>query len=299
MELKVRLLSAQGEQDQAMKVLDGWVGTKKEKDPTVFAAAAGLSEQLGDVVAAERYYRLYATKAKGAEGTLMLARFLGRQKNGLAEAIECCRRAWRNSPVDEVAATLMTVLRTSRPRDEDFQLEEGELQVAKERESRPILELSLAAIHEMRGKYDEAEKIYRQVLARDVNNPIALNNLAWVLALQNRNNEYALELITSAYGQLGPIAELLDTRGVIYFNLRDSKLAIRDLEDVTQRPEVQPGLKATCEFHLARAYHQVGYDESARAALKRSRIAGLDREKLPAPERLAYDKLSGELGVTP
>jgi tetratricopeptide (TPR) repeat protein len=296
MELKVRLLHAQGNQADARRTLDQWVNKKKGEDPKVLPAAAGLCEQLRQMQAAEQYFREYAKKE--AEGILLLARFLGGQKGRLPEAIALCEQAWAKSPPDNVTAALMTILRAGTPTEVDLERAQAQLQAAAQKDPRPALLLSLAGIAELRGKYDDAEKIYVQVIAKDQNNPVALNNLAWLLALQNKAPDKAFELLKSALAQLGPIPELLDTRGMIYRTLGESKKAIADFREVTERPEAQPRLKATAWFHLALVYRQTNDEAAARSAFEESRKLGLTAEHLTPLERVSYNQLAAELHPT-
>jgi tetratricopeptide (TPR) repeat protein len=303
--MNVRLLFTQSKSepskhDEARDMLASWVKTNKEGDPSVMAAAAGLCEQLSQFRLAEEYYRDYANDPKAAEGTLLLARFLGRQKDSLSEAIELCKKAWANSPPDEVAGALMTILRSGTPSEIDLQRAKDQLQAAIQKENRPALVLSLAGIAELRGKHEEAEQIYLQVLAGNRNNPVALNNLAWVLALQNRDPNQVLEalkLVNSAMALLGPIPELLDTRGVIFHKLGEVEKAIKDLQEVTQRPEAQQRLKATAWFHLALIYRQTMDEESARRAFEESKKLGLTPDQLTPLERATHKELAKELGI--
>ena len=82
-----------------------------------------------------------------------------------------------------------------------------------------MTQVQLASGYEKEGKVEEAIQHYRQALAADPNNVLALNNLAWILATASqhklRDGEEAVQLATQAVvltDFLLPI--LLETLGV-------------------------------------------------------------------------------------
>src|SRR5207247_8902970 len=55
----------------------------------------------------------------------------------------------------------------------------------------------MAGLRSLQQKYDEAEKIYRQILQQDPRSALARNNLAWLLAARDgkpRSEEHTSEL---------------------------------------------------------------------------------------------------------
>jgi tetratricopeptide (TPR) repeat protein len=295
-ELRVRLLAAKGERGQAVDIVRSWV--KAKNDASVTAGAAGLCEQIGGFDAAEEFYRSYAAQMKGVEGISLLARFLAR-RDRLAEALDTCEAAWTRDPGDAIAVVSLAVLKAGKPREEDLRRVEAQVQAALRKEKRANLLLCLGGLAELRGRYDDAENIYRQVLEMDFRNAVAANNLAWVLALRGRSLDEALQLVKGAIDQLGPLPEMLDTRGLIYVSRGDAANAIADLTEVCQRADPSSSLRASGSFHLARALYHQGDLDKARDALEKSKTAGLNPECLPAPERASYAKLAADLGMTP
>lgn len=75
-----------------------------------------------------------------------------------------------------------------------------------------------AALHNALGDIAAAQASYEQAIARDGNNPIALNNLAYLLGRKGQHLEYALQLAQNA-GQILPDSdEVRDT--LVYVSLR-------------------------------------------------------------------------------
>src|SRR5262249_22961158 len=143
--------------------------------------------------------------------------------------------------------------------------------------------MHLAGLRQLQQKYSEAEQLYRHILLRNNRNPIAMNNLAWLIALENGNKEEALDLINRAIELVGPVAELLDTRAVINLMRGKPELAIGDL-----RTALDEAPSATRYFHLARAQLETKNLRAAQASLKDAKELHLTRESIHPLEQQAY-----------
>lgn len=89
--------------------------------------------------------------------------------------------------------------------------------------------LALAGIYERQNANEKAVEVYRQIVAADPRNVIALNNLAYALSVRLNRVEEALPFAERAAG-IAPIAESLDTLGWIHSLLGDNQTASRHLE---------------------------------------------------------------------
>lgn len=87
-------------------------------------------------------------------------------------------------------------------------------------------------------------------MAGDLHNRIAVNNLAWSLALNDGATSEASALITQAIEFHGVQAALLGTCAVIYLLMGKTDLAITDASAAVADTPI-----ATCQFHFARAYY--------------------------------------------
>ena len=90
------------------------------------------------------------------------------------------------------------------------------------------------------------------------------NNLAWLLALKDDQGKEALVDIDNAIKLVGPLPDYLDTRGVIYLNLKKTQDAIKDLQSAVEADPSPPKL-----FHLAQAYLQANNRERGQVLLER------------------------------
>jgi Flp pilus assembly protein TadD len=123
---------------------------------------------------------------------------------------------------------------------------------------------------------------------------IPLNNLAFLVALQNSTLDGALDLVNRAISRRGPAAELLDTRGFVYTKLGDSRHAIEDLKQACRLDPAGPKY-----FHLTQAYLLANNKQAAIDAFTKARAQGLTPENLHALEVSAYqDALRTLKGTT-
>ncbi len=109
--------------------------------------------------------------------------------------------------------------------------------------------VALAAIQDRLEQYDEEEASYRRALALDDGTRIdALNNLAYLLALRNKDLPEAQSLVGKAIALSGPRTSLLDSRAVVELAAGQSDAALADLQAA-----VSDGAAPVHLFHLARA----------------------------------------------
>jgi tetratricopeptide (TPR) repeat protein len=102
------------------------------------------------------------------------------------------------------------------------------------------LMLTWAEYLQLTGENSAAVVVYREVLRREPDNVLALNNLAWTLSLDRKDPDKvreSLALIQHAIDLAGPLDELLDTRARILFESGQSEAGLRDMcEAVNEAP---------------------------------------------------------------
>ena len=136
-------------------------------------------------------------------------------------------------------------------------------------------------------RYEEARPYLERSLELDPENPLALNNLAFVLAELGTDLDRALTLAQKATSLLPDNPDLTDTLALVYIRRRLNDNAITLLRELTAKyPE-----RAAFRYHLGLAYHQNGDREQARREFKAALAAGLD-QRAAAHAR----KLLAELG---
>lgn len=108
--------------------------------------------------------------------------------------------------------------------------------LAEEPDSIPLL-LNRAEFLALRHDMPAAIAGFEKVLEKEPKNVIALNNLAWLLAVEPATAEKALGLVARATREGGLTGELLDTRARVQITLKQFDAAERDLaEAISHEP---------------------------------------------------------------
>jgi FimV-like protein len=132
-----------------------------------------------------------------------------------------------------------------------------------------ILIQKASALHSM-GKKKEAEAEYQKVLRLAPGNAMALNNLAYLYAEENKGLPQALAYATRAF-MLAPQNDFVrDTLG--YVLLRNGK-AEQGMRMLRKASESSPK-NATIMYHLALAYKETGDQAKATETLQRALALG-------------------------
>ncbi|MGI9177295.1 MAG: hypothetical protein ACR2IT_05500, partial [Pirellulales bacterium] len=157
-----------------------------------------------------------------------------------------------------------------------------------------VIQLLEAELFALEGRPGEAEKIYRALLASTemdgMQKAIVSNNLAFHLAKSETAAE-AKTLIEAAISELGPLPDLLDTRGMIRLAAGENREAVADFEEAILQPSDVKFL------HLAWAQLQTGDQSAATASLEAGRRRGLEMSRLSAEDKERLSKLQDALGV--
>jgi len=128
----------------------------------------------------------------------------------------------------------------------------------------PAVYLRKALTMEMAGRRTETRPIYEQILKLAPDNPFALNNLAYIMAENDKDLDQALTFAQKAKQQLPDNLDVADTLGWIYLkkNLNDDAIKVfRDL--LQKKPE-----HVTWRYHLAMALFMKGDRLQARKELE-------------------------------
>ncbi|MFL5240814.1 MAG: tetratricopeptide repeat protein [Gemmataceae bacterium] len=288
LELRARLLKAQGKESEAAARLTSQMSVQ---EPGQMLELARLFEELDFAPSAEPLYRRYAEHSKDPQGSLLLARYLGRI-NKLDEALNLCSQAWLTCPPEAVGNASLAVLHSAAVKDDRSLAVKRLLQAAiqKNPNSNGLL-VCLADLEDLSGQHAQAVRLYREILKRDPYHPEALNNLAWLIAYHKGSEEESLRLVNQAMEQLGPIPELLDTRAVAYLGLEQADRALEDLNDAASSKSVDKKTMASIKFHLARALLMENKRQEATKAFQAAQQAGLKFEELHPYERDGWQEL--------
>ncbi|MBX9788847.1 MAG: tetratricopeptide repeat protein [Pirellulales bacterium] len=301
--IKARLLSKQDKAAEAIALLRGQI--VRPLPPNQVPLLKTVAVQLIDLgrgstepdtynVAAEELLREYVSEVPN--DVLSLAEFLGR-RGDLDGAFDVMRQAIeRKLPIEPTTRLAMTLLNDYHAKATDAQFADAEKWLNQGLAADPndiALQLQLAQYYDLRGNYDEAVKVYRELKDREELDKFAritvYNNLAFILAVKDKNAKEAEPLIDQAIEATGlpsPVSELLDTRGVVKLAKGDLAGALEDLKGACE--SAPSGIKL---FHLAWAQHESRDDVSAAKTFEEAQKLGLNASTISALERPKFDEL--------
>lgn len=175
----------------------------------------------------------------------------------------------RSGELNQDAVRIVLRANAKRQRDENANVE-AELAKAVEMEPRLTgVAFEVASIEESRGEHDKAIARYRKILDVNPNDFLALNNLAYSLAVHKQNPREALPFAERAY-KVARLPAIADTLGWIRHLLGDNVAALPLVEQaVAGSPN-----NAELRFHLA-AVH-AGLKNMSRAAAELANVEKLD-----------------------
>jgi uncharacterized protein (TIGR03790 family) len=124
----------------------------------------------------------------------------------------------------------------------------------------------LATIYDQNRDFEKAEERYSRVLEMNPDNVLALNNLAYALAVRRNSAKEALPMAEKAYKLSNGNPSIADTLGWIYHltgnNIRASELLQEALRNASQTAEIH--------LHMAIVSADLGQTLQASAALERA-----------------------------
>lgn len=225
--LEVRYLAADKQPEAAVKK-----ATEIQR-PEI---AAMVLEQSGLVSQAEPFFRQFAEKEKTPQSRLGYIGYLGRSGN-LNRAWSELKSLWGDIPIQ--VAVGMTCEIWLHNASNASALEQSEMmgKIVEAANKDNTLAVYKAMALSLSGEQSAAIALNQEVLSRDPNNVVALNNQAFLLALHEKRYDDALVLIRRAIQQMGPVPSLLDTEGLILIHKEDYAQAVQLLRDaVTEDP---------------------------------------------------------------
>lgn len=126
--------------------------------------------------------------------------------------------------------------------------------------------LLLAMIDEKAGRSEEAISSYRKVVTKEPGNMVALNNLAYRLAVSHGASDEALQLAQKAKEMAPNNPAVDDTLGWAYYQKNLYPSAVKQLEIATAGTNPSP----IRLYHLAMAYQKAGNTAKARQTFDRA-----------------------------
>jgi tetratricopeptide (TPR) repeat protein len=186
--------------------------------------------------------RLYRSLAeRNPDAFQRLVALLAPMPGGTDQAVELVQRTRRSFGPIVAAGAYVEIVRHGKPDDVQRRGIGQFIRAATEKDPRSVpLLLSWAEYLQLTGDTGGAVAAYREALRREPENVLALNNLAWMLSHDRRDDAQSAEaigFIEQAIAVAGPIDELLDTRARILFEAGRRDEGLRDMrEAVSESP---------------------------------------------------------------
>jgi tetratricopeptide (TPR) repeat protein len=230
------------------------------------------------------YYRQYADEHPSQ--ALDLALFLLRRDQA-DDALDVLQKTWQNSDPTTVAQVCINLFQKNKNSKEIAEKVEKILTDARLKfENHPAIVLTLGDLRFGQERYIESEKFYREILEKNPGHSVAMNNLAVLLAAQNKKVDEAMSLINKAIEITGPIASMLDTRACVYIAQGNAEKAIADMnEAVADNPS------PVRLFNLAQALNLGNQKNAAASTMQKALKAGLTVDMLNTLDKPAFEKL--------
>jgi tetratricopeptide (TPR) repeat protein len=252
-----------------------------------------LLEELGLNAAADQIFTQYA--AVSTDGVLARAGFLGRAQRA-DESLDLLEASWNKLPLENLLRTAIAVLGSQATAATSPQVERIEQWFDKARRQdpdSPNLALLFTDFVGATRNHEDIVAAYRSFLGRkDLSAQqaaVASNNLAFHLTAPATAAE-AERLVDRAIAELGPLPDVLDTRGLVRLETGRAPEAIADFKESLLIPT------ATKYLHLASALASEQQLEAARKALADAKKLGLFPHHLSAGDQRRLKTLETVLG---
>ena len=131
-------------------------------------------------------------------------------------------------------------------------------------------------IYENRKDWEQGKQMYQKVLAVQPENPVASNNLAYVMLQQGGNLDVAFQMAQTAHRLLPDNPNSADTLGFAFYQKRVYTSAINLFKEAVKK---QPD-NALFNYHLGLAYARNGQAELAQRQLQRLNPGSSEAEDL-------------------
>ncbi len=284
-QLRIQLAAAMDDKEAVRKLLESIMPDLRvlsQQQLEIVRSLSLLAREVGDTEFALKSMTEYVRRVPGHEMDLALFTALyGDLDRGLSMLQQLFP-----THMDAVLTAALEMLR--KRRNEDPQKLDDALSQLIDRgrrddpdsASRMVLQ---AEAFEAQQKFDDAIAAYKSLLARDdvpsLVRATALNNLAFLLAMNKRELDLALTSVNDAIKIIGPISDILDTRALVYIHRGEFNEAVKDL-----RLAVKMDVTASKYFHLAEALLGVGDEKGALEAWKLAEARGISIEETPQIE---------------
>jgi len=229
-------------------------------NPRLLQALVAIDMKDGGEAAALATAEVLQQDPKNLPAALMLPGSIYEMGNKLPKAADAYLAAYHRQPMPATLVAAATALGRANRQAERTALLSAWLDTHKD----DVVALQFAASDALVARrMDDAAARLAQILALQPNNPVALNNMAWV-KISAHDLPAALHLAQRAY-YLQPGPETEDTLGWVLHNQGQAANALPLLYEAATATPTDSIL-----YHYAASLHANGHNEDARAAIARA-----------------------------
>jgi Flp pilus assembly protein TadD len=295
--LRTRLMEKQGKSDEVEGFIEAAANRLLAKVSRPDEKAA-VCQGIGDLYAslkrtplAEKWFEQLLAVAPGRFDRLVMALA---EQGKIAAALKVCRE--QSEAKNTVPAAILAVNVLASGKANDAETKEAEVLIDVARKDQPDnLQLlsAVATLRVIQGQSDAAESLFAEMVEKNGRDPLALNNLATLLAEKDGKRDQALKLIDQALLVAGREPSLLDTKGTILLFMGNAAAAAANLEAAAREPNADPRYR----FHLALAYRDLKRTADAKSELERALARDLENQILTTNERKLLGELRSQLSL--
>jgi tetratricopeptide (TPR) repeat protein len=221
--------------------------------------------------------RIVAANPANILATQILAQIESRRGHW-QEAVKLLRSQLKGTPVDFASYLAISAAYSQGGQSQDALAAARkalELAPAEEQAMVTAALFVLSSAQERSGDMPGAEESLRRILAKEPDNPTALNNLGYFLTERNQRLPEALDMIRRAVKAEPANASFLDSLGWVYFKLGQLKEAETNLSEAARVNATSP----TIHEHLGEIYFARNEVTKARAAWEKALTLSIEPEQ--------------------
>lgn len=286
-EMQAQQMHRLGKTDEAIKLLRD--GVASSRSPNTVQMKLPLMEMLyqkGTIDQAEQLYKELQQEPDISSVAMLRWLRLISKTSAAEQSVAVFQRWYDAHPKNSSVALLVLKDMLADGTAEAAKMAEQILALVQSREpDSSEAAYGMAMLWHMTGRKLEAIPLYERALQLQPDNVVAMNNLAWILSQEKGEHAKALELADKGLALNPNYTDMIDTRGMIYFSLRQYDKAAQDFQIASNRYlDGQPS-KTASTFHLAQCLRQLGKNEQALVELYKARDLDEKTNGLSAQEK--------------
>jgi len=249
--------------DNAQKAFEKLVALNPDNHRVLYVLGGFAVSRL-DWKTAEKYFSQAVTKdsTEIRYWTNLLLALNAQDKYG--EIIKVCDSALQKFPQ---AAPLFMAKAGALERLQRFDESLECLERAQELDESDISPfLTKGFIYHQLKRWEDSAAAYEEALAREPENPLVLNNYAYMLSVSNQRLDEALEMVRKALAKAPDNPSYIDTYGWVLYRMGNYRDALKEVKKALKKQKKNAELFE----HLGHIYHALNQPDKARDAWKQA-----------------------------